>query len=52
METTKPFALRTDRVVGRSSEVEAIQEALADPTGRTHILYFIGPGGIGKTRLL
>jgi tetratricopeptide (TPR) repeat protein len=52
METMRPFALRTDRVVGRSSEVEAIQEALADPTGRTHILYFIGPGGIGKTRLL
>jgi tetratricopeptide (TPR) repeat protein len=52
MEQIGPFTLRTERVVGRSSEVEAIQAALADPTGRTHILYFIGPGGIGKTRLL
>ena len=52
METMRPFALRTDRVVGRFSEVEAIEEALSDPTDRTHILYFVGPGGIGKTRLL
>ena len=48
----RPFAPRIDRVVGRQDEVEAIRQALADPTGCSHILYFVGGGGIGKTRLL
>jgi tetratricopeptide (TPR) repeat protein len=52
MGMMRPFALRTERVVGRSSQIEAIERALTDPTRRTHVLYFIGPGGIGKTRLL
>ena len=52
MEQLRPFAIRTKRVVGRAVEIEAIKKALADPRKRTHILYFTGPGGIGKTRLL
>ncbi|HIP97359.1 MAG TPA: ATP-binding protein, partial [Anaerolineae bacterium] len=52
MNQMRPFAPRTDRIVGRANEIEAIRTALADPEGRTHILYFAGLGGIGKTRLL
>ncbi|MEA3396460.1 MAG: ATP-binding protein, partial [Chloroflexota bacterium] len=52
MDLLRPFAIRTERVVGRAVEIEAIRKALADPKKRTHILYFTGPGGIGKTRLL
>ncbi|MEZ0397194.1 MAG: tetratricopeptide repeat protein [Anaerolineales bacterium] len=38
-------------VVNRERELRAIRAALADTT-RSHVLYFYGPGGMGKTRLL
>jgi len=48
----RPFAPRTDRVVGRQGEMEAIRQALDGPKHRSYILYLIGGGGFGKTRLL
>lgn len=52
MEQPRPFAPRTERVVGRVFELDEIRSALCDSTEISHILYFVGPGGIGKTRLL
>jgi len=52
MHEMRPFAPRTERIIGRSKEIGAITEALSDSSGRTHVLYFVGPGGICKTRLL
>ncbi len=49
-EPTRPFARRTERVIGRGEEIEAIKAAIAD--NMTDALYYYGPGGIGKTRLL
>ena len=46
------FAPRTERAVGRVFELNAIRSALCDASEQSYILYFIGPGGIGKTRLL
>ncbi len=43
-------AIRTPEIIGRRREREAIREAIEDD--RTRILYLIGGGGIGKTRLL
>jgi tetratricopeptide (TPR) repeat protein len=51
LDTPRPFAPRTERAVGRTEELNAVEEALAAKEG-TSLLYFIGPGGIGKTRLL
>ena len=51
MKYLRPYAPQV-RLVGRSDQISAIQDALTDTTGRTHLLYIIGPGGIGKTRLL
>ena len=42
---------RTDRIVGREEPLKAIYNAIKDE-GHTWLLYFYGPGGIGKTRLL
>jgi len=47
-----PFAPRTPHIIGRQSYIDAIRNAITDQTGRSHALYFVGPGGIGKTRLL
>jgi len=49
---TFPFAPQTPHAVGRDRELQAIKQALESPGGETAILYFIGPGGIGKTRLI
>lgn len=49
---TFPFAPQTPHAVGRDGELQAIKEALENPGRETAILYFIGPGGIGKTRLI
>ncbi len=42
---------RTEKIIGRKKPLAAIYNALKDE-GRTWLLYFHGPGGIGKTRLL
>lgn len=42
---------RTDQIIGRKEPLKAIYNAIKDK-GRTWLLYFYGPGGIGKTRLL
>src|SRR5436190_22792426 len=46
------LAERSSRLIGRKNIAEAMRAAIDDPTGRCHTLYFVGPGGIGKTRLL
>lgn len=46
------FAPRTPRMIGRKALVDAIRAAITDESGRSHVLYFVGPGGMGKTRLL
>jgi tetratricopeptide (TPR) repeat protein len=46
------FAPRASRMIGRDEYIKAIRAAIADTGGRSHVLYFFGPGGIGKTRLL
>lgn len=43
---------RPSRLIGRQNFRQAIYTALADNTDRSHTLYFVGLGGIGKTRLL
>jgi len=48
----QPFAPRTPSIIGRQEYVEAIRRALADTAGQSYFLYFVGSGGIGKTRLL
>jgi tetratricopeptide (TPR) repeat protein len=48
----EPFAPRIPQIVGRQKHIEAIRAAITDPTGKSHVLYFSGPGGVGKTRLL
>ncbi len=52
MQQLRPFAPQTPHAVGRDRELQAIKEALERPGRETAILYFIGPGGIGKTRLI
>jgi len=49
--TQLPLALRTKEIVGREQELQAIRQTIADQP-KTYVLAFIGPGGIGKTRLL
>ena len=51
MTNSTHYALRTPTIIGRDAEVRVAQDALAN-WGQTHVLYFYGPGGIGKTRLL
>lgn len=50
MEDSRPFVPRTKHVVGRRAELDAIRTVIAGEG--TRILCFVGPGGIGKTRLL
>ncbi len=46
-----PFAVKQTRFIDHEAELRAIQAALADaPNSR--VLFFSGPGGAGKTRLL
>jgi len=51
MNEEQYLALQTREVIGREKELAAIDWAL-DADGRTCVVLFIGPGGIGKTRLL
>ncbi len=44
------LALRTQGIVGREEELQAIRQAIL--ARQTYVLVFKGPGGIGKTRLL
>lgn len=52
MTPLQPFAPQTPYVVGRDDELGALDTALNSATGQTTILYFVGSGGIGKTRLV
>jgi len=52
MKQLRPFAPQTPHAVGRDVELQAIKNALTDNSGKSAFLYFIGPGGIGKTRLI
>lgn len=40
------------KIVGNDTALAAIREALALPAFDGRVLYFVGPGGVGKTRLL
>jgi tetratricopeptide (TPR) repeat protein len=42
---------RTPRVIGRQEELQRIEQCL-QARGESNILYYYGPGGLGKTRLL
>ncbi len=42
-------AVAANRFIGRSNELTALRDLLADP--QTRLLTLVGPGGIGKTRL-
>ncbi len=42
---------RTDQIIGRTTFLKTIYDAIQNE-GHTWLLYFYGPGGIGKTRLL
>jgi tetratricopeptide (TPR) repeat protein len=44
-------AIRTRKLIGREKEKETLQAAIQD-VGSSHLLFVIGKGGIGKTRLL
>src|SRR5436853_2892156 len=48
----EPFAPRIPQIVGREKHIDAIRAAIADSSGNSYVLYFVGPGGVGKTRLL
>lgn len=48
----RPFAPQTPYAVGREQELYALATALNDISGKSALLYFTGPGGIGKTRLI
>jgi len=50
-QATFPGVLRTRRLVGREREKAIIREAI-EAEGELRILYIVGDGGIGKTRLL
>jgi tetratricopeptide (TPR) repeat protein len=47
-----PFTPRSHGLIGRKHFLDAIHAAIADQTGRSYVFYFVGPGGVGKTRLL
>jgi tetratricopeptide (TPR) repeat protein len=44
-------SVQTKEVVGRRSEIEAIEDALSASTRDVRVIIFVGPAGIGKTRL-
>lgn len=46
------LSLRTSHLIGRDNLVETLRNAIGDTTGQSQALYFMGMGGIGKTRLL
>ncbi|MDX9953274.1 MAG: ATP-binding protein [Anaerolineae bacterium] len=52
MNNLRPFAPQTPYAVGREQELHALATALNDSSGKSAFLYFVGPGGIGKTRLI
>lgn len=52
MNELKPFAPQTPYAVGRKAELQALANALTDPSDKSALLYFVGAGGIGKTRLV
>lgn len=48
----EPFAPRTPRIIGRQEIIQAIEAAIGDSSGCSHVFLLVGPGGTGKTRLL
>ena len=46
------FAPRTSQIIGRQALLSEIRQAIADEHGESHLIFLVGPGGIGKTRLL
>ena len=50
--TQSPLLPRSSRIIGREDFLDAIRNAITDKAGQSCVLYFVGPGGIGKTRLL
>lgn len=47
-----PLAQRTPRLIGRKKYIEQIKGAITNGDERSYVFYLIGPGGIGKTRIL
>src|SRR5215217_5984998 len=47
-----PFTPRSHGLIGRQHYLDTIHAAIADPTQRSYVFYFVGPGGVGKTRML
>ena len=45
------FSTRTKHMVGRKEELERLHRCLYE-RGARHFLYYVAPGGLGKTRLL
>ncbi len=50
-EETRRAFVRKSKLINRESEIQTIKDALQDD-GSLRILYFHGPGGVGKTRLI
>jgi len=48
----QPLALRTSHLIGRTDLVSDLRSAIGDTTRQSQAFYFIGEGGVGKTRLL
>ena len=49
---TQTLAPRTFKIIGRDEDLNIIKQAIADPAGDRHVIYLVGDGGIGKTRIL
>jgi tetratricopeptide (TPR) repeat protein len=45
------FAPRAQEIIGRDRQVQLIRQAITDQLN-TYVIYIVGAGGIGKTRLL
>jgi tetratricopeptide (TPR) repeat protein len=43
---------RLPNIIGRQDFLVHIRKAIGNRSRQPHVLYFVGPGGIGKTRLL
>ncbi len=46
------LANQTQYIIGRQEYLDAIYAAITDKKQQSHALYFVAPGGLGKTRLL